>query len=335
MADPPTLAQVAAAAGVSPATASRVLTGSVRVSTSARRQVHEAMANLGYVRRRAPRSARPNRPPTSAVAAVICEPPTRLFSDPFFPRVIAGAEEALARHAVPLLLVPTSGDTLAAIERYLISGAVDGVLLISAHSRHPLAVSLPAARVAVRCAGRPADAGHASYVDVDNRGGARRAVEHLLRRGCRSIATIAGPPDLSAAADRLTGYRDALDEAGVPPLPVAYGDFTQVSGAHAMGWLLHRVPHLDAVFVASDLMAVGAMHALHRANRRVPEDVAVIGFDDAPAARLTRPALTTVRQPVEELGELAAELLLAEIAGHDVTRENPILPTELIIRETA
>jgi DNA-binding LacI/PurR family transcriptional regulator len=333
MPDQPTLAEVAAAAGVSPATASRVLTGSVRVRTSARVQVHAAMARLGYT----PRGGgdRRQRRTVPVIAAVVCESTRRLFTDSFFARLITGAEESLAREAVPLVVLPTSPTTLAATERFLVSGGVDGVLLISAHRQHPLAAAVSAASVPVRCAGRPADDLPMSFVDADNRGGARRAVEHLLRIGRRTIATIAGPPDLSAAVDRLAGYRDGLEESALPQPPVAYGDFTQASGSHAMGWLLHRAPNLDAVFVASDLMAVGAIHTLRRAGRRVPEDVAVIGFDDAPAARYVTPALTTVRQPVENLGAVAAELLLGEVLEGRSGHHNPVLPTELVIRQSA
>jgi DNA-binding LacI/PurR family transcriptional regulator len=195
-------------------------------------------------------------------------------------------------------------------------------------------VSLPAARIAIRSTGRPPHGVDLPFADVDNYDGARQAVEHLLLRGRRTIATIAGPPDLTAAADRLAGYRRALEAAGLQVPPVAYGDFSHAAGAHAMGWLLNRAPRLDAVFVASDLMAAGALQTLRRAGRRVPEDVAVVGFDDAPLASFTTPALTTIRQPVEELGSVAAELLLAGATGEEVTH-SPVLPTELVIRASS
>jgi DNA-binding LacI/PurR family transcriptional regulator len=334
MSDQPTLTEVAAAAGVSPATASRVLTGTVRVSTSARRQVHDAIAQLGYVRRRAQRHA-PQRTNQQTVAAVICEPTNRLFHDPFFPRLLNGAEEALARHGTPLLMVSATPTNAPHVTSYLLAGGVSAALLVSAHGRHPLAISLPASRIAVRSAGRLPAGIDVPFVDVDNRDGARQAVEHLLLRGRRSIAMIAGPPDLTAAADRLIGYRHAMEAAGRSAAPVAYGDFSHVSGAHAMGWLLNRMPRLDAVFVASDLMASGAIQALHRAGRRVPDDVAVVGFDDAPLARMVAPALTTIRQPVEDLGAIAADLLFAAASGQDVDNHCPILPTELVIRDSS
>jgi DNA-binding LacI/PurR family transcriptional regulator len=326
---PPTVTEVAAAAGVSAATVSRVLTGRVRVSTSARVSVHDAIARLGYVRHRAPRHTT-LRPQDHTLAALVCEPTARLFNDPFFARLLGGAEEALTRHGAPLLIMSATRGTMPAATPFLTTGGVSGVLLVSAHHRNQLAVSLAASKVVVRSAGRPPEGVHVPFVDVDNRDGARQAVEHLLLRGRRYIATIAGPPDLPAAADRLEGFRASMEAAGLRAL-TAYGDFTSASGAHAMAWLLDRMPKLDGVFVASDTMAAGALQTLRRAGRRVPHDVAVIGFDDAPMAAYTTPALTTIRQPVEDLGAISAELLLAEVTGEPAL-ENPILPTSLVVR---
>jgi DNA-binding LacI/PurR family transcriptional regulator len=322
----PTVTEVAAAAGVSAATVSRVLTGRVRVSTSARVQVHDAIARLGYVRHRAPRRA-DHQGACQPVAAVVFEPAARLFRDGFCARLLAGAEEELSRRGVPLLTMSATRGTVAGATQFLTSGGVGGVLLVGAPGQHPLAVSLAASLVPLRAAGRPDLA--VPYADVDNADGARQAVEHLLLRGRRIIATIAGPPGSPAAADRLEGYRRAMAAAGRMPL-VAYGDYTTQSGGHAAAWLLDRTPRIDALFVASDSMAAGALQALRKAGRRVPEDVAVVGFDDAPLAMFTNPALTTIRQPVEELGAVSAALLLDPDLAQG--RDNPILPTELVVR---
>ncbi|HTJ34649.1 MAG TPA: LacI family DNA-binding transcriptional regulator [Dactylosporangium sp.] len=326
---PPTVTEVAAAAGVSAATVSRVLTGRVRVSTSARVQVHDAIARLGYVRHRAPR--RTEQAAGLPVAAVVFEPAGRLFRDGYCARLLAGAEEELARRGVPLLTMSATRGAVSSATRFLTAGGVGGVMIVGAPGGHPLAVSLAASLVPVRSAGRPELA--VPYADVDNRDGARQAVEHLLLRGRRTIAAIAGPPDSPAAVDRLDGYRRAMLAAGRQPL-AAYGDFTTASGGHAAAWLLDRTPRLDGLFVASDAMAAGALQALRKAGRRVPEDVAVVGFDDAPLAAFTTPALTTVRQPVEELGSVTAALLLDTDLDHpgDPHPENPILPTELVVR---
>jgi DNA-binding LacI/PurR family transcriptional regulator len=170
-------------------------------------------------------------------------------------------------------------------------------------------------------------------VDIDHAGGVEKAVEYLLAQGRRRIATIAGPQDMVAGVDRLTGYRTALRGTGRRSL-VAVGDFTRESGAEAMSLLLADDPQLDAVFVASDLMADGALRTLRQAGRRVPDDVAVIGFDDVEVARYTDPALTTVRQPIAELGRSLARQLLRLAAGAPV-EPALVLPTELVVRESA
>ncbi|WP_431947596.1 LacI family DNA-binding transcriptional regulator [Micromonospora marina] len=327
----PTVQQIAAAAHVSPATVSRVLTGSVRVTTGARQRVYAAMAQLGYVRRDVRQHGR-RKPPV--VALVICEPTARVFADPFFARLAAGTEAELSIHGSPMPILTAARDNLAGIERYLLTGGADGVLLVSAYHQHPVARAVAASPVPVRGVGRPAGL-DLPFVDVDNRGGARTAVRHLLRSGRRRVATIGGPPDLPAAADRLAGYREAMAEAGIEPAATAYGDFTQASGTHAMQWLISRAPTIDAVFVASDAMAVGALHALRRAGRAVPDDVALVGFDDAPVATMIQPALTTVRQPAEQLGRIACRLLLADITEDRPSSDTVILPTELVRRGSA
>lgn len=323
------MAKVAAEAGVSAATVSRVLTGSAQVSAATRRQVYAAASRLGYLRR-GERPGDHRHPPI--VAAVICEPSTRVFNDPFFARFIRGAEAHLSNRSVPLPLLPTAGPLLPATEKYLLGGGLDGVLLVSVHGRHPLALALAGTRLPVRAAGRPVDEVRMPFVDVDNRGGARAAVEVLLRTR-RRIALIAGPSDLPAAQDRLTGYLEAVTAAGHPPL-VAAGDFTPLGGRNAMRQLLDQDPHLDAVFAASDPMALGAMLALRQSGRRIPADVAMIGFDDVPAAAFADPPLSTVRQPVERLGALAAELLFEQVLTGGPAADDQVIATDLVLRSS-
>ncbi|MEV5414091.1 LacI family DNA-binding transcriptional regulator [Thermopolyspora sp. NPDC052614] len=333
MAEQPTLAQVAAAAGVSPATASRVLTGSVRVSTSARRQVHEAMSQLGYVRRRAPRGGGAPRRSDRAVAVVVCDPIHRVFAEPFYARLLGAADDVLGKHGVAMMVMGAAATTSTTAAPPLVSGAVNGVLLVGARSRHPLAITLAASGVAVRCVGRPPDDIDLPYIDVNNVDGARQAAEHLLLRGRRHIAVIAGPATFPAARDRLDGFRAALRAAGIGDGPVAYGDFTHASGVHAARLLLQRMPHLDAIFAANDTMAAAAIGVLRDAGRKVPDDVAVVGFDDSSIARHLRPPLTTIRQPIEDLASIAVRLLLAGMSG-ETPKDNPILPAELVVRES-
>ncbi|MEO6714260.1 MAG: substrate-binding domain-containing protein [Mycobacteriales bacterium] len=184
--------------------------------------------------------------------------------------------------------------------------------------------------------GRPTRPLDMSYVDVDNKGGSRDAVLHLAGRGRTRIATVAGPTDMAVGMDRLAGYRDALRESRLRAGRdlVEHGDFSQQSGFVAMNELLQRSPMLDAVFAASDLMAAGAMRALKAAGRQVPDDVAVVGFDDSLTAQYTEPPLTTVRQPLDQMGQQMTGLLIDEIANPATTRRAVILNTELVVRET-
>jgi DNA-binding LacI/PurR family transcriptional regulator len=171
------------------------------------------------------------------------------------------------------------------------------------------------------------------YVDVENELGAERAVRYLLESGRRRIATIAGPQDMVAGIDRLNGYRTALRDSDRRSI-IAVGDFTRESGVAAMRQLLEDDPKLDAVFAASDLMADGALRTLRQAGRRVPDDVAIVGFDDNAGAKYTEPPLTTVRQPIFEIGRTLARQLLKLAAGKEI-EPSVVLPTELIIRESA
>ena len=334
---PPTLEQVAALAGVSRATVSRVVNGSPKVSPPVRAQVERAVAKLGYVPNRAARSLVTRR--ADSVALVVSEPHARFFSEPFFAGMVRGVSAALAETGVQLvLLIAQDLGGRDHLERYVVGGHVDGVLLASLHGVDPLPGTLERAGVPAVLVGRPTGGvrGPASWVDADNRGGAARAVDHLARRGRRRIATITGPLDMGVGLDRLEGYRDGLAAAGLVTggdLTEA-GDFTEEGGAAAMARLLARPGDpVDAVFAASDLMAAGALRALRAAGRRVPQDVAVVGFEDSAMARYAQPPLTTVRQPIEELGRQATRLLLARING-EAGGMHLVLGTELVVRSS-
>ena len=326
----PTLEAVAARAGVSRATVSRVVNGATNVKPGVRTAVMRAVEELGYIPNSAARSLVTQR--TDSIALVVSEPPSRVFSDdPFFSAVIrAVSQELEAADRQVILMLASSPAGHARVERYVAGGHVDGVILLSMHGADPLPATLGRSRVPMVSHGRPVSSLPVPYCDCDNHGGARDAVEHLIGRGRRRIATIGGPPDMTAAQDRLDGYQAALADAGRPSL-VATGDFTRESGAAAMRLLLAQDPGIDAVFAASDLMAIGALGALRSAGRRVPDDVAVAGFDDIGLARFTDPPLTTVRQPVVEVAACIVQMLL----GTDPTTEPVILPTKLIVRESA
>ncbi|GAB2699481.1 LacI family DNA-binding transcriptional regulator [Kitasatospora kifunensis] len=332
----PTLEEVAALAGVGRGTVSRVINGSPRVSERTRAAVEQAVAELGYVPNRAARTLVTSR--TDAIALVVPETETRLFSEPYFSDIISGVCAELTETDMQLLLVLVRNQReRERLFAYLRAQRVDGVLLVAVHCDDPLPAVLAELRIPVVLAGRRGDQEPLSYVAADNAGGAKVAVRHLLQRGREKIATITGPLDMDAARARLAGYRDALAEAGRDEREelVALADFTEEGGRAAMRELLDRVPDLDAVFCASDVLAAGALQVLRAAGRRVPEEVALIGFDDSIVARHTDPALTSVRQPIEEMGRMMARLLLDEIAEPGRRNRQLVVPTELVVRDSA
>ncbi|GAA4233339.1 DNA-binding LacI/PurR family transcriptional regulator [Streptosporangium album] len=324
----PTLEKVAARAGVSRATASRVINGSSRVAPQIREAVNRAVEELGYVPNQAARSLVTQR--SDSIALVFPEPATRVFSDdPTFAGIIWGVSMEIEKADKQLVLMLTGPDgSYHRVERYATNGHVDGVIVASMHGTDPLPGILTRRGVPVVCSGRPGVPSDLPYVDMDNIGGAEHAVRHLVEQGRRRIATIAGPQDMIAGVDRLSGYRNVLRDSDRRSI-VAVGDFTRESGAVAMRQLLADDPELDAVFVANDLMALGALRALRRAGRGVPCDVAVVGFDDIPAAAYAEPPLTTVRQPTVEMGRRLARMVL-----NPEERAPLVLPTELVVRES-
>ncbi|MEU4167225.1 LacI family DNA-binding transcriptional regulator [Streptomyces sp. NPDC026665] len=331
---PPTIHDVAREAGVSRGTVSRVLNGGHYVSPSAAEAVNAAIRRTGYVVNRHARSLITGR--SDSVGFLLTEPQERFFEDPNFNVLLRGCTQALATHDVPLLLMLAgTQDERRRITRYITAGHVDGVLLVSSHSGDPVAEELREAGVPLVACGKPIGLGSkVSYVAADDRDGARDMVTHLLSLGRRRIGMVTGPLDTPGGVERLAGYREVLAEAGVEADDrlIASGDYSRASGEAGAELLLDRAPDMDAVFVASDLMAQGVLAALRKAGRRVPDDVAVGGFDDSPAATAAAPALTTIRQPWDRISSEMVRVLLAQIGGEDPAAV--ILPTELVRRES-
>ncbi len=328
----PTLDAVAARAGVGRGTASRVLNGSPQVSPQAKAAVEAAIVELGYVPNRAARSLVTQR--TDSVALVVSESQERVFGEPFFAGVLRGINSALIETPLQMWLAMAANTAQRErVEHHLTNQHVDGVLLLSLHDNDPLPGMLRDRDMPFVYGGRPkileADDW---FVDVDNEAGARKAVEHLIGRGARRVAHLAGPRDMEVSRGRLAGYRDAITGAEIVEFSE---DFSEGAGHAAMRVLLEREPELDAVFAASDLLAAGALRALRSAGRRVPQDVALVGFDDAPVAGQTDPPLTTVHQPVEEMGRRMAELLIGRISGEPVADSHVLLDTHLVLRTSA
>ena len=328
----PTIEDVAHEAGVSRGSVSRVLNGGHYVSPATLEAVNRAIKKTGYVVNHHARSLVTQR--SESVAFILSEPAERLFADPNFAVLLRGCTQALAAHDIGLFVcIAASPSERTRITRFLAAGHVDGALLVSAHAGDPLLDLLGSAGVPyVACGAPPGHESKISYVAADDRGGAHTMVQYLRSIGRTRIATITGPLDTFGGRGRLEGYRDVVGDAYDEAL-VEEGDYAQESGDRAMTRLLGRRPELDAVFVASDAMALGALHALRRAGRQVPGDVAIGGFDDSSAAIAARPALTTIRQPWQRISSEMVRLLVAAIGGDEPSAV--ILPTELVRRESA
>jgi LacI family transcriptional regulator len=326
-----TLEQIAKQAGVSRSTVSRVMNNHPNVDSETRTHVLSVAETLNYHPNIAARGLAAGR--TNILGLVIPTGVSALFTDPYFPLLIQGVTSActLQDHSVMLWLADPEFDRHTS-RQVLQGGLIDGVILASAVNDDPMLEALLNRGLPFVMVGRRPDDDRVSYVDVDNRSSARELVAYLLRLGYSRVATITGPQNMIAGLDRLEGYHTALRDRRVTPDPqlIIEADFTEEGGHRAMQRLLPLAP--DAVFAASDAMAVGALRALREAGRRVPEDIAVAGFDDMPFAARTDPPLTTVRQPIQRLGALAAETLIDLISYPDTGPRRIILSTELVIR---
>ncbi len=331
----PTLDEVARLAGVSRATASRAINGGSRVSAKAAQAVAEAVQTLGYVPNPAARSLVTRR--TDTVAMVVPESDERVFSDPFFARTMHVVTQVLAQRDLQiLLLIAQPGDEMQRTLRYLRGGHVDGAIVVSHHRNDALADHLAAIGLPAAFIGRPlTGAEKVFYTDPDNIAGAREVTNILIERGCRRIGTITGPIDMSAGTDRAAGWREALDAAGLATDAVVEGDFTEDGGEAACEILLRDHPAIDGLMVASDLMAAGALRALGRAGRRVPDDIAVVGYDDLGIAERTTPPLTTVKNPIGDMAREAVRLLLAQLDGTTSIPRRVVFAPELVRRTSA
>lgn len=330
-----TLESVARLAGVSRATASRVVNGSMAVSPEARHAVERAIEELEYVPSSSSRSI--TKYASNSVGVVITEPTTKLFGDPFFSPLLKGIYAALAEKSLLLvMLAPQSNRDLELAQHYLLDKHVDGVILASLHGDVQLPGRLCEEGIPMVVCGRPPRGVKASFVDSDNRQGAMLAVNHLISLGRRKIATISGNLDMPGAIDRLAGYREALTTAGIPldPTLEEVADYVPDRAQMAMERLLLNHPDVDAVFAASDLMASAALRVLAQSRRRVPADVAIIGFDDSPTALATHPRLSSIRQPIEEMGREAVSMLVREMEHPEEAPRQVIFKTELVVRES-
>ncbi len=329
----PTIDDVAAVANVSRGTVSRFLNGGRWVSREAADAVDAAIKSTGYRINAQARSLATAR--TRSVAFLLNETTSRLFSDPNFSTLITGVADALSDQdqTLVLLLAGSKAEEERAHD-YLLAGHVDGALLVSWHgSSQRIVRNLRRAGIPVVVCGAPLGMeSEVSWVQADDYGGARAMVAYLVTAGHRRIAHIAGPADTPGGVRRLQGYRDELGERFDASL-VAAGDYSAEGGRAAMRSLLTVEPRVDAVFAANDVMAAAAVSEIEAAGLRVPQDVAVAGFDDSPVATSTTPQLTTMRQPFEQISRAMVRLLRDRIDGE--TRSTLTVDVELVRRDSA
>jgi LacI family transcriptional regulator len=326
---PTTIRDVAAAAGVSPATVSRVLNLKEDVHADLRRRVLAAVTDLGY-RRNGP--ARSLRTRAAMVLGIIISD----ITNPFFTAMVRGVEDT-AQVAGYSVVLANADEDVAKEARYLEVAAAEqmaGVLLSPASSQLTNIDILSERGIPVVTIDRRLPAAAVDSVTVNNHQAAREAAEHLIGQGCHRIGFVAGPVQTTTGASRLAGYRAALRAAGRPPEPglTAFGDFRTEGGYTATRKLLQLRPPPDGLLISNNLMTVGGMQAIVEAGLDVPGDIAVVGFDDANWATALRPPLTVVTQPTYEIGQTATELLLRRIGGERFAPRRVVLRAQLVAR---
>ncbi len=329
-----TLEDIAKQAGVSRSTVSRVVNDHPNVREEVRQRVWEVIKRTGYHPNPAARTLASQR--SWMIGLVLPRSVSSFFTDPYFPRLTQGIAQACNQYdyTLSLFLVGTHEDEEKIFPRISRQGLLDGILVQSGQTGDQLIDRLVNSNIPLVIVGRPFHPDGISYIDVDNVEAAYRATSHLIRLGYRRIGTITGHANSTVSIDRMAGYLKALAEHNrrVDKSLIAEGAFTEASGYYAMQQLLPAQP--DAIFAASDSMAVGAMRAAREAGLSIPDDIAFVGFDDLPIATQAECPLTTVRQPIVEFGAKAVETLIDLIENGIQPARRVIMETELIIRES-
>jgi DNA-binding LacI/PurR family transcriptional regulator len=327
-----TIADIARLAGVSKSTVSRALNDSPLIAVATRERIREIAREHRFEMNDPARRLSLRQ---SNVVALVTYPYLGDQSDAFLLEIMSGIAAGLHAHDYDLLVIQVSARDSAWVRRYLESGRVDGFVLLASSCTRQHLRTLVARNAPFVIWGLAPDARGHCTVSGDSFTGGRIATEHLLRRGCTRVAFLGGPANEIEVQDRFRGYEAALRDADRPldAALVIHGDYSAASAVAAMRALLERADDLDGVFVNSDLMAIAAMNELRAQGRRVPDDIAIVGYDDVAIARHSVPALTTIRQDLPLAGRLLAETLLQHLRTGAVT--NVSIPAELVVRESA
>lgn len=331
-----TIRDVAKLAGVSPATVSLALGGDTRVNEKTRVHVLETVEKLQYTPNEIGRIMRSQK--IGAIAFIIPNTSQHVFSHPYFSQLLEGMTEVLNRYSYNLLLSTTPSETeeSVAYDKILRNRRADGIILSSASINDLNLLRVVESGFPVVYLGRWF---HPDVLTVerDDFGGAYQATEHLIRLGRKRIIHISGPLDHQEALDRLEGYKQALNDNKLlfERELVIEKDFSRAAGYEAGKQLLKAERQFDAVFAGNDLMAIGVLKAFKERGVKVPEEVSIVGFDDIEMASVVSPMLTTVHQPMKQIGVLAAEKLMAVLNGQEVTEKQSKVTTELIVRESS
>ena len=327
-----TINDVSKRAGVSRATVSRVIAGSGYVSDEKRKLIDAAIAELGYRPHALARGLRSNR--SDIFGAVVVD-----VSSPFYAQMLGGIQRGAKAAGKSVLSV--SGHAVAEDEAHaiveLLDRACDGLILYLENQLRPDVVALIAkSRIPVVTIGGNEFPDATVRIHIDNAGGARDAMAHVLAQGHRAITYLSGGLKYRDTHDRLRGMASALKDQGLTldDIHIEHGDFIETFGYEATQRLLASGRRVTAIFAGDDDVAAGALLALKHAGKRVPEDISLVGYDDNFHARHLTPSLTTVRQPVDEVGRMAAELLCRLVAGEPVTETEITVPTQLVVRQS-
>jgi LacI family transcriptional regulator len=329
----PTLEEIAELSDVSRSTVSRVINDDPHVSPATRKKVMSVVRRLNYQPHAAARSLAAGH--SRILGLIVPSGVTITFDDPMYSILVRGISATCMGHNYSVMLWLADPDyERRMINQILRNGLIDGVIVSSLSISEEILDALFDSGLSFILVGRHPSRDDVNYVDVENRRGAQEAVGHLLRQGRERVATITGPLTSAPGIDRHTGYIEALRSRGlsVDEHLIVEGDFSEASGYYGMRQLLAHEP--DAVFVANDMMALGGLRALREADLRVPEDVAVVGYDDLPLAARATPPLTTVRQPIQRMGAVATQTLIDIIEHPTAGLHRIVLPTELMVRRS-